>query len=70
MDWCTEEDKKHILKVDYEWDEFGDGFRWDDVEAGLTLYKTLYGELPDDEFKVRGSSTSVAPTLVVLEQIC
>lgn len=53
LDWCTEEVKAHILKVDFEWDEFGDGFRWDDVIAGITLYKTLYGEMPDDEFKVR-----------------
>ena len=53
LDWCTEEVKAHILKVDFEWDEFGDGFRWDDVVAGITLYKTLYGEVPDDEFKVR-----------------
>lgn len=55
LDWCTEEVREHILKVDFEWDEFGDGFRWDDVIAGLTLYKTLYGELPDDEFKVRSN---------------
>lgn len=53
LDWCTEDVKAHILKVDFEWDEFGDGFRWDDVVAGITLYKTLYGELPHDEFKVR-----------------
>ncbi|CAM9763675.1 unnamed protein product [Pylaiella littoralis] len=52
LEWCTEEDREKILKVGFEWDEFGDGFRWDDVVAGLTLYNTLYGELPDDDFKV------------------
>lgn len=40
------------MDVGFEWDEFGDGFLWDDIVSGLTLYKTLYGELPDDEFRV------------------
>ncbi|CAM9248048.1 unnamed protein product [Ectocarpus fasciculatus] len=52
LEWCTDEDREKILEVGFEWDEFGDGFRWDDVVAGLTLYKTLYGELPDDDFQV------------------
>lgn len=53
MEWCTDEDRERILEVGFEWDEFGDGFRWDDVVAGLTLYNALYGELPDDDFQVR-----------------
>lgn len=56
MEWCTDEDRERILEVGFEWDEFGDGFRWDDIVAGLTHYKTLYGELPDDDFQVRWRS--------------
>lgn len=52
MEWCTEEDRAKIEEVGFEWDEFGDGFKWDDVVAGLKHYKTLYGELPDDDFQV------------------
>eukprot|EP00752_Nemacystus_decipiens_P003968 g3634.t1 len=52
LEWCTEEDRARIEEVGFEWDEFGDGFKWDDVVAGLTHYKTLYGELPDDDFQI------------------
>jgi len=52
LDWCTEEDRERILEVGFEWDEFGDGFKFDDVVAGLSHYETLYGELPDDDFTV------------------
>ena len=52
LHWCPEEIREHILEVDFEWDEFCDGFRWEDVIKGLKLYKTLYDELPDDDFKV------------------
>lgn len=57
LDWCTEEDREHILEVDFEWDEFDDGFRWEDVVKGLKLYRDLYDELPDDDFKVRRGSS-------------
>lgn len=53
MEWCTEEDRAKIEEVGFEWDEFGDGFKWNDVVAGLTHYKTLYGELPEDDFQVK-----------------
>lgn len=53
LEWCTDEDRAKIEEVGFEWDEFGDGFKWDDVVAGLTHYKTLYGELPDDDFQVK-----------------
>lgn len=48
-----EEDREHVLKVGFEWDEFGDGFKWEDIERTITLYKNLYGELPRDNFLVR-----------------
>lgn len=52
LDWCTDDVKERILKVGFEWDEFCDGFRWDDVVEGLTLYKSMYEELPRDNFIV------------------
>lgn len=58
MDWCSEEDREHILDVGFEWDEFDDGFRWEDVIKGLKLYKDLYDELPEDDFQVRGGGSS------------
>jgi len=48
--WMTPEEKELVAEQGYVWDEFGEGFTWEEVIVALRLFKKLEGHLdvPED----------------------